>query len=106
MHPLMRSNLEYGYSGDVWADTMGAWFDIADVLYVSGNDIPAHWEYNQPWPSETVESTMFDPDQGSVFAQTTMLDLRDGSLTADDLRQAGDVLERYSRILKAQGRSY
>jgi len=101
MNRYIRANMALCSSGDAWGDTMGAWFDIADILHCDGAEIPPDWQYRRG-------STLAEDHcrEESLFFADTLDDWREGAITADDLRHVGNVLARYSSILRAQGRDY
>jgi hypothetical protein len=106
VNAVIRADLRMYSDGDAWGDTMSAWFSIADVLYVTGEELPNAWKYRQPRSEETVLENMHDPDNGDSLAQDLLLGVGDGTVSANDLRHAGNVLDRYASILTAQGRNY
>jgi len=109
MHTVIRADLRANWdNGDAWASTMSAWFSIADVLYVTGEDIPNDWGYRQPATTDHVIANMCnDAAENGEWLAT---DLREAYytrlVTADDLRHAGNILKRLSDILEANDRSY
>jgi len=107
MHAILRADLTANWDrGDAWGSAMGAHFSIADVLYVAGEDIPAAWGYRQPNTTQAVHDAMYDENNGDWLAADLRESLMTGLVTADDLRHAGDVLSRYTDMLKAAGRDY
>lgn len=103
MNKEVRDILDtYGDPTDPWGSTQEAWFSIADVLYVTRDEIPSHWKYNNPWPPYTVGRRMYEVDGLGI----QLWEMLGEDFNSDDLRHAGNVLARYSAILKAQGRDY
>ena len=107
MHTVIHADLRANWdNGDAWGSTMGAWFSIADVLYVTGEDIPNDWGYRQPNTTTRVLANMYDENNGDWLAADLRESYYTNLVTADDLRHAGNVLKRLSDILEANGRSY
>ena len=78
--------------GDPWGTTMSAWFDIAEILYCRGDNIPPEWEFR---PSPLI----YDLSGGYLVEELS-------ELSSDTLRKLGNLLSRYTRILKFYGRNY
>lgn len=95
LRKAMRDALHDGYDpGDAWGSVMGAWFDIADILTWEGLPVPAEWKYRRGYAYQsTPESALFD--------YWLM-----GYVDYYDLLDAGNLLQRASHILKAEGRDY
>lgn len=108
---------------DPWGTSMGLFFDVASVLDMSdveGDVTPepfARWQYGRPtfWGMPSIEEVAArgdDFNEGEFaddysYAQISLaMALRDGELTQADLVYAGDVLDRYSNLVKRAGRDY
>lgn len=87
--------------GDTWGASMGALFGICDALRVAGEDIPASWQYR---PGMGASDELSPDEDYEAIVITEAVDA--GALTWDDVRRAGDVLNRYTHILERAGRSY
>ena len=110
------------FSIDPWGSVMGLFFDIAEVLNmadVEGDMTPAlfeKWQY-RPGPFavpdiEAVAAREEDFSEGefaddySYGLVALVWALHSGCITVEDLVYAGNVLDRYSRLLDAAGLSY
>ena len=107
---------------DKWGYSMGMLFDIASVLDMSdieGDVTPkpfARWQYRRaPFtiPSiETVAARSDDFNEGEwaddyTWGQVSLaVAVRDGEITQADLIYAGDVLSRYTNLLRLNGKDY
>lgn len=104
MNQHIRSIIDIsgGDRGDQWGESMGAWFDIAHALE-HYDAVPFDWEYRDSPICHGLE-----PHPSGQNDQAIMLTewLDDGTVTVDDLVTAGNVLNRYIRLLKHQGRDY
>lgn len=83
--------------GDQWGSCMAHWFGIAGALYGAGEMFPDEWQYSPGLSAGDCEEF---PD--SAYAEM----LARGDVAPDDLRQAGDVLCRYSSMLRSAGKDY
>jgi len=72
---------------DGWGCVIGAFFEVAETLYAWGEDVPAEWE--------------FRPGLGEPEAAEWL----DG-FDADTLVDFGNVLDRWSDMLRARGDDY
>lgn len=107
---------------DPWGTSMGLFFDVASVLDMSdvAGDVTdvvfRRWDYHRaPFaiPSiETVAARGDDFNEGEfaddyTYAQVSLaIAIRDGDLSQADLVYAGDVLARYTDLLKRSRRDY
>lgn len=107
---------------DPWGTSMGLFFDVASVLDMSdieGDVTPgpfARWQYGRgasTVPSiETVAARGDDFNEGEFaddysYAQISLaMAVRDGELTQTDLIYAGDVLDRYTALVRRAGQDY
>ena len=105
-----------------WGTSMGLFFDVASVLDMSdveGDVTPkpfARWQYQRaPFaiPAiETVAARGDDFNEGELaddftYAQVALaMAYRDEEITQADLIYAGDVLDRYTKLLRRAGRGY
>lgn len=83
---------------DPWGHAMGHMFAIAHTLYMFGGPIPSAWQYRPGLREDEPRGEWPDSEWESLY--------EDGSVTADDLVQAGNVLSRYINILDSKGLSY
>lgn len=109
---------------DPWGTAMGLFFDIASVLNssdIEGDVTPAlfanagpctgRWQYS-PSPHVTVPSleslalTGEDSLADSYGEQSLAQALLDGEITQADLIYAGDILNRYTALLRLNGKDY
>jgi len=107
---------------DAWGTAMGMFFDVASVLDMSdieGDVSPepfARWQYQRaPFtvPAiETVAARADDYNEGEwaddyTYGQVALaIAYQDGEITQADLIYAGDVLSRYTDILRRNGKDY
>lgn len=80
--------LSSDWKHDPWGECLNHWFDVAEVLYTRGVTIPQHWEYHPGAGEDIVNNEQY----------LTMND--------DELIAWGNVLERYTRLLRAAGKDY
>lgn len=93
----IRQSFLYGFDpGDSWACVMGAWFDVADEIERQGGGHPDAWRY-RPGACGPPE---LNEDEATWFA----LEIAGADL--DALAAFGNVLERWSRMLRHAGRDY
>lgn len=91
----LKHELRGDLSIDPWGHAMGAWFDIANELWYRRAAIPEHWEYRPAGPYAR------DPrEPGSAWYSVAR------ESKTRDLRRMGNLLERYTRILKLKGEDY
>lgn len=93
---------DYSPDHDAWGSVMGFLFPIAELLYVEGEDVPSSWEFR---PSPLLTHETFDSEEGGMTYYLSQ-DWLSGYFTADDLRDFGNVLNRYSTSLRARGKDY
>lgn len=107
---------------DPWGTAMGLMFDVASVLDMSdveGDVTPqpfARWNYRRaPFtvPAiDTVAARADDYNEGEWVDDYTYGEIslaaafRDGHITQTDLIYAGDVLNRYTALLRLAGEDY
>lgn len=77
---------------DPWGTAVSAWFDVAAHLYEVG-DCPTEWQYRPGAMGNTIET------------DTAYFDFLN-ELDADQLTEIGNLLWRYSQLLKRHGRDY
>ena len=85
--------------GDVWGTCMMHWFGVANALYVHGAHIPAEWEYRPGWLVN--ESDITDWPESYYHEELAL-----GRMTTAQLVYTGNVLMRWSRLLRHAGRDY
>ena len=83
-------------SGDKWGSAMGARFDIAEELHRRDHDIPASWGFS---PGAGSFGVSWEPETyfGGIIQHDT---------DSSDLRYFGDVLARYTDLLKRNDLDY
>ena len=107
---------------DPWGTSMGVMFDVASVLDMSdidGDITPepfARWEYRRaPFtvPSiDTVAARADDYSEGEwaddyTYGEVSLAAaVRDSHITQTDLIYAGDILNRYTALLRLNGKDY
>lgn len=107
---------------DPWGTSMGLFFDIASILDmtdVAGDVTPepfARWQYRRaPFAIPAIETVAARAENFSEgefsddysFAQIELAAAYvAGDLSQDDLIYAGDVLDRYTELLRRNGRDY
>lgn len=104
-----------GWAYDPWGTAMSMFFDIAAVLDASDIDgditpkLFTKWAY-RPSPHFTVPSLHTLAAQGDEVGasgeQSLAQAVLDGDITTDDLIYVGDVMHRYTALLRAAGRDY
>ena len=83
---------------DGWGTLMSHWFGIAEALYHAGEDIPAVWQFRHS-PIQDCVSDWPDSEYRWMLSET-------GQVTADQLRYAGNVLDRLARLYVRAGKDY
>lgn len=89
---------------DPWGDSLGVFFGIAEALYRDCEDIPAHWQYRAS-PMIVPGEPRGEDDDSWPECEIEQL-YADGYVTADELRHAGNVVERYLNLVKMAGLDY
>jgi ABC-type transporter lipoprotein component MlaA len=105
----------WDWQHDPWGTAMGLAFDVAAVLNASdieGDVSPApfaRWQY-RPSPYVTVpslESLAAEDTLAESYGEQSLAQaLLDGQITQADLIYAGEVLNRYTALLVANGKDY
>lgn len=101
----------WDWAHDPWGTTMMLFFDIAaalDASDIEGDATPAaftRWGYRRGAAGVPSLETLAESDESYGAAALAEAILAD-DLTQADLIYVGDVLSRYSGILKAAGRDY
>lgn len=85
--------------GDSWGTCMMHWFGIANTIHGYIGETPAEWRYR---PGLFVNDVLTDEWPDREYAEA----YRDERLSVEQLLYAGNVLERWSRMLDRAGRSY
>lgn len=106
-HDLMTT-LTADHDGDRWGWALGHHFDIAEVMYGLGSEIPDAWDYQ---PSPALRESRGTDDYAEHVGNDWIFDelttgLSEGLWSTDDLRHAGNVLHRYCRVLRIAGLDY
>lgn len=98
---------------DPYGTGMGLAFDVAAVLDaadVAGDITPApfaRWGYNRGAVTVPSLETLASDTHGGTYGEQNLAQaVLDGDITTDDLIYVGDVMNRYTRLLDAAGRSY
>lgn len=92
---------------DPWGVALNLAFDICEVIDAAEGHTPARWDYHRgASPVPSLESLAFMEGEESWGASFLAQAVLDGEITTNDLIYAGDVLNRYTRLLDAAGRSY
>ncbi len=97
MKQSIKDFIREGDTYDAYGNVMGNWFGIATTLQVEGEPIPDEWQY-RPGACEPSLETFEDEEYHRM--------LKNGEVTASDLREAGNVLHRWANMLDTAGRSY
>lgn len=83
---------------DPWGSAMGWFFGVADVLWHAGEDsIPPEWEYGH--------SPVCDGPEDYPDAEISEM-FDSGEIDLADLVRFGNMLSRYTDILRAAGHDY
>jgi hypothetical protein len=115
------AGVDYGF--DVWGETMALFFAVADVLDmadIEGDLTPGlfeKWGYTRGAAStvpalETVAERYETFNEGEFIGDFTYetvqlaYALHNEDISVEDLIYVGNVLDRYSRLLDAAGKSY
>jgi hypothetical protein len=91
---LIQYFRENADSFDPWGSVMGALFDIAHELHHRNADIPSEWEFNPGMGSGDLRD-----HESSHFEEFA-------AASESDLIELGNMLNRASDILRAQGKDY
>ena len=83
--------------GDPYGSCMLIWFAIADLLTSEGQDVPSAWEHSPG---------LGGPDKDDFYFQTLSEGWLSGYFAAEDLRNAGNILQEFAHHLDETGRSY
>lgn len=76
---------------DPWGSALGVLFSVADELHIRGA-VPAHWEYR---------AGVADPrEEGSYWAEIVLNE------STETLITFGNILNRYTDMLRLAGRDY
>lgn len=87
----LKQEFRLGDVGDPWGNCMAWLFAIADVLHFEHDGAPMAWQF-RPSP--------FGPDYGAPEYETAV------KCSKEDLTAFGNLLNRYSDLLRRQGRDY
>lgn len=85
---LRMSDLAY----DPWGTSIAAFFDVAAEMYNRDMDIPVDWHYC--------------PSQLGVNVEDDILADLFSRCETEDIRYIGDLLHRYTNMLKIAGKDY
>lgn len=89
----LKSEFRIDLSGDSWGHSMGCFFDLCGELYHRGDDIPDHWHYGPGAASDPREPQSYWFEVFEEMDSAVMLSF-------------GEILHRYTGMLRAAGRSY
>jgi len=78
--------------GDPWGSCMSVFFELAEYMYRSHMDYPIHWEFN---PSPLLDQPITDEELNEKYLFEEFR-----AHSADELWHFGNVLHRYSRMLR------
>lgn len=96
----IRSIITMGWDdGDVQGSTLGPLFDVCEVMFVSGFEVPAECEFR---PSPMLHTVNDLDDNWPAAELIEMLD--DGSIDSDDLAYWARVLNRCVDLIPADRR--
>jgi hypothetical protein len=103
MNEVIHEIWSSGDRGDPWGNVMGMRFGISYVLFATSNSIPDEWEFSPGMGEISPEAIRLEDGYPDVW----LLDeLEAGTVTADELVHAGNVLARFGSILEAKGMDY
>ncbi len=88
----LKSEFKLTQDGDPWGNAMIWHFNVADELFSREGYVPKHWHYR---PSPFGRSGEDDPEDYLVAESNT-----------DDLVTFGNLLCRYTRLLRHLGHDY
>lgn len=94
------------WAHDPWGVALNLAFDICEVIDAAEGRTPSRWDYHRGASQVPSLETLAADEGDSYGAQFLAQAVLDGDITTDDLIYAGDVLNRYTRLLDAAGRSY
>ncbi len=99
LHPEIKSLMRLDFDpGDPWGSAMSHWFAIAGTLYREGMATPEEWRYHPG---------LFEQEDPRDWPATEYAEmLARGQVTLADVLTAGQVMDRYVRILVRVGRDY
>ena len=106
VHPEIRALWSLDMGSDRRGSAKSHAFGISETLYAYGEEIPAAWGFRDPWPVD-YRRELLESDDDAEWPDSEYADmLRVGDITGDDLRRAGNVLNRYCRRLVRAGKDY
>lgn len=83
---------------DGWGTLMQHRFGIAEALYHAGDSLPAEWQFRHGAASGCLADWP-DSEYRWMLSET-------GQVSADQLRYAGNVLDRLARLYVRAGKDY
>lgn len=84
--------------GDSWGTCMLHWFGVANVLYAYTGGVPSDWEYRPGLMTMDALTEWPDSEYAALYTGR--------QLTVVQLMYIGDVMMRWSSMLRHAGRDY
>ena len=88
---------------DKWGSALGHRFGIATVLWVMGEYVPYGWEFSPGMAAIGPDDIREDETYPDIY---WLDELESGTISADDMRHAGNVLARYAELLRRADLDY
>jgi hypothetical protein len=102
MNPDIKAEMRMFYDGDPWGWAMGWLFAIARAVNGETGETPEHWQYRpsplEKWPPLRDEDCFPDSE---VWAWVD-----NGWFSIQEIEDAGEVLHRYTAMLRRAGADY
>ena len=83
---------------DPWGAGMDIFFQLAEFMYKTNIDIPSEWDY-KPSPLMTNDFTDQDYEENYYFELFR-------NTSENDLKKLGEILYKYTGILKTMNKDY
>lgn len=101
MNKTIQDLFDITDDGDEWGHNREMAWGIAFTLYFRDESMPSAWRF-EPGPCITEGST-----RNECFAADELLTHYDeGTITGDDLREFGNMLNEKADVMEAAGKSY
>jgi hypothetical protein len=101
-----------GYVADGWdsydpyGSAMEAFFAIAEILYVMGEEIPREWGFTAGLGLAECTIDDFADDDSGHLRMMLADEVRNGTIKASDLLKAGRIIRKYIDIVIPEDRKY
>lgn len=85
-------------SDDLWGESMGWWFGLADAMWHADIPIPADWHYRHAPGCDGTQNDWPDSEVRDLYLI--------GDIGRDDIAYVAAVMARYTRWLERAGHCY